>query len=112
MKRGLDLVQGAAFRTRLMGALGFAYGRAGKRQLANDVKRDLLKMRETSYVPSFELAQIEIGLDNPGGALACLEDAVRTHESFAIFLKVWPTFRPLRLEPRFRALLAQIGLDS
>ena len=112
LKRGLDLVQGAAFRTRLMGALGFAYGRAGKRQLASDVKRDLLKMREASYVPSFELAQIEVGLDNRGGALACLEDAVRTHESFAIFLKAWPTFRPLRSEPRFRALLAQIGLDS
>lgn len=69
-------------------------------------------MRETSYVPAFELAQIEIGIGNCGGALACLEHAVIGRESFAIFLKAWPSFRPLSVEPRFRGLLAQIGLDT
>ena len=68
-------------------------------------------MRETSYVPSFELAQIEMGAGNPAGALACLEDAVVKRESFGIFLKAWLSFRPLWAEPRFRSLLAQIGLE-
>lgn len=67
-------------------------------------------MRETSYVPSFELAQIEIGTGNTAGALACLENAVIGRESFAIFLRSWRTFAPLRSEPRFTSLLAQIGL--
>lgn len=68
-------------------------------------------MRETSYVPSFELAQIEMGLGNHSGALACLEHAVIHRDSYAIFLKTWNTFAPLRQQPRFQALLAQTGLD-
>ena len=67
---------------------------------------------EAADVPAFELAQIEIGIGNSGGALACLEHAVIGRESFAIFLKAWPSFRSLRAEPRFRGLLAQIGLES
>jgi serine/threonine-protein kinase len=112
LKQGLDLCPGAAFRSRLLGALGFVYGRWEKRQLADEVRRELDRMRETSYVPSFELAQIEMGLGNYAGALACLEHAVTHRESFAIFLKSWNTFKSLRKEPRFQALLAQIGLNS
>jgi len=67
-------------------------------------------MRETSYVPSFELAQIETGLGNYAGALACLEHAVVHRESYAIFLNTWNTFAPFRRESRFQGLLAQIGL--
>ena len=111
LKRGLDLCPGAAFRSRLLGALGFAYGRWGRKALADDVKRELEKMRETAYVPSFELAQSETGLGNYAGAVACLEHAVVHRDTYAIFLKSWNTFAPLRQLPRFRALLAQIGLD-
>jgi len=112
LKRGLELCSGAAFRSRLLGALGFVYGRWDKPQRAGEVKRELERNRQGSYVPSFELAQIEIGLGNRGGALACLEHAVATRESFAIFIKSWVPFRPLGTEPRFLALLAQIGLAS
>jgi serine/threonine-protein kinase len=111
LKLGLELCPGAAFRSRLLGALGFVYGRWGKRQLADDVRHELDRMRQTSYVPSFELAQIETGLGNYAGALACLEHAMIHRESYAIFLKAWNTFAPLRQDPRFQALLAQIGLD-
>jgi len=112
LKQGLERCPGAAFRTRLLGALGFVYGRWGKKDAAADVKRELLRMRETSYVPSFELAQVEIGVGNTAGALACLEDSVINRESFAVFIKVWRSFRSLAPEPRYRALLAQIGLES
>jgi tetratricopeptide (TPR) repeat protein len=111
LKKGLELCPGVAFRTRLLGALGFVYGRLGKRQLADGVRHELERMRETSYVPSFELAQIEMGLGNHSGALACLEHAVIHRDSYAIFLKTWNTFAPLRQQPRFQALLAQTGLD-
>ena len=109
LKQGLELCPGAAFRSRLLGALGFVYGRAGKKSLAEGVRHELERMRQTSYVPSFELAQIETGLGNHAGALACLEHAVTHRESYAIFLKTWNTFEPLRQEPRFNALVAQIG---
>ena len=112
LKQGLELCQGAAFRARLLGALGFTYGVAGQRQRVDDVKRELGRMRETGYVPSFELAQIEIGIGNSAGALACLESAVIGRESFAIFLKSWRSFAPLLSESRFSSLLAQVGLGS
>jgi hypothetical protein len=67
-------------------------------------------MRQTSYAPSFELAQIEMGFGNHAGALACLEHAIVHRDSYAIFLKTWNTFAALRQQPRFQALLAQIGL--
>jgi hypothetical protein len=62
-------------------------------------------------VPSFELAQIEIGAGDLEAALASLENAVARRESFAIFLKSWVSFKPVRAEPRFRALLPRIGLE-
>jgi serine/threonine-protein kinase len=111
LKQGLERCPGAAFRSRLLGALGFVYGRCGKRTLAEGIRRELDKQRERSYVPSFELAQIEVGLGNYAGALTCLEHAVVHRDSYAIFLKSWSTFAPLRSQPRFRALLPQIGLD-
>jgi serine/threonine-protein kinase len=111
LKQGLELCPGAAFRSRLLGALGFVYGRWGKRTLADGIRRELERQRERSYVPSFELAQIEVGLGNYAGALACLEHAVVHRDSYAIFLKSWNTFAPLRPHPRFQALLPQIGLD-
>jgi tetratricopeptide (TPR) repeat protein len=111
LKQGLELCPGTAFRSRLLGALGFVYGRWGKHERAHEVRSELERMRQMSYVPSFELAQIETGLGNYAGALACLEHAVFHRESYAIFLKTWNTFAPLRQDPRFQALLAQIGLD-
>jgi serine/threonine-protein kinase len=112
LKQGLDLCQGTAFRSRLLGALGFTYGRAGKRDGVEAVRRELTRMREGGYVPSFELAQIEIGTGNAGGALACLENAVIGRESFAVFLRSWRSFASIRSESRFQGLLAQVGLAS
>lgn len=110
LKHGLELCPGKAFRSRLLGALGFAYGQSGKTPAALEVKRELEAMRQTAHVPSFDLAQVELGLGNRAGALTCLEHAVTTRETYCIFLKAWPSFRPLHGETRFQALLAQLGL--
>jgi tetratricopeptide (TPR) repeat protein len=49
LKRGLELCQGRAFRSRLLGALGYAYGRWGKSQAALDVRRELEGMRPAAW---------------------------------------------------------------
>jgi hypothetical protein len=69
-------------------------------------------MREHSYVPAFEAAQIEMGVGNLDRALALLEEGVANRDSYAVFLKAWLSFKPLRGEPAFRRLLARIGLES
>jgi serine/threonine-protein kinase len=112
LMRGLESCPGAAFRSRLLGALGYVYGRWGKQDRVDQVKHQLDEMRQRSYVPSFEAAQIEMGVGNLEGALALLEHGVANRDSYAVFLKAWLTFKPLRGEPAFRRLLARIGLDS
>lgn len=112
LQKGLELCLGAAFRSRLLGALGLTYGLAGKRREAETIKQELERVRFTGYVSSFELAQIEVGLGNDAGALACLEHAVVTRDGYAVFINVWNTFARLRDQPRFQALVAQVGLDS
>jgi serine/threonine protein kinase/TolB-like protein/cytochrome c-type biogenesis protein CcmH/NrfG len=112
LQQGLKLCPGAAFRARLLGALGFTYGQSGNRARADEVTHELERLRQSSYAPSFEFAQIEMGVGNHSAALTYLEDAVVHRESFAIFLNAWNTFAPLRPQPRFQALLAQIGLAA
>jgi serine/threonine-protein kinase len=110
--RGLELCPGAAFRSRLLGALGFMYGRWGKRDRVDEIKQQLDGMRQHSYVPAFEAAQIEMGLGNLEQAVALLEDGVAKRDSYAVFLNAWLSFKPLRGHPAFRRLLARIGLES
>jgi tetratricopeptide (TPR) repeat protein len=112
LMRGLELCPGAAFRSRLLGALGYVYGRWGKRDRVDHVKHQLDEMRQRSHVPAFEAAQIEMGIGNLEGALALVEQGVANRDSYAVFLKAWLSFKPLRGEPAFRRLLARIGLDS
>ena len=112
LTRGLELCPGAAFRSRLIGALGYIYGRRGRRDRVDDLKRDLDRMRQHSYVPAFELAQIEMGAGNLKGALALLDEGVSNRDSYAVFLKSWISFKPLRAEPAFQRLLTRIGLKS
>ena len=111
LTRGLELCPGAAFRSRLLGALGYVYGRWGKRDRVETVKHELDRMRQRAYAPAFEMAQIEMGVGNPAGALALLDEGVANRDSYAVFLKAWLSFKPLRNEPAFRRLLARIGLE-
>ena len=100
LTHGLELCPGAAFRSRLLGALGYVYGRWGKRDRVETVKRELDRMRQRAYAPSFEMAQIEMGVGNPAGALALLEEGVANRDSYAVFLKAWLSFKPLRQRAR------------
>jgi TolB-like protein/tetratricopeptide (TPR) repeat protein len=77
LRRGLELCPGAAFRSRLLGALGYVYGRWGRRDRVDAVTHELDRIREQSYVPAFEVAQIEVGRGNLDRALDLLEDGWR-----------------------------------
>lgn len=109
LRRGLELCEGRAFRARLLGALGHAHARAGDGDRAREVLGELRSLGDAAYAPSFELAQVHAGLGDASSALISLERAVEARGSFAIFLGVWPAFEPLRSEPRFQALLSQLG---
>jgi TolB-like protein len=108
LERGLDLCAGPAFRSRLMSALGFCYARGGKSHRAQGMLDDLVRLAGTTYVSPFDLAQVHAGRGDAEAALRCLDEVVATRDSFAVFLKVWPSFRCLRSEPRFDRILSRI----
>ncbi|MGE5729671.1 MAG: tetratricopeptide repeat protein, partial [Gemmatimonas sp.] len=94
----------------LMAARAHVFAVSGQRESAEAVLNDLLRGGAARYVSPCLLAQIYVGLDQPDRALACLERAADERAADLIWAGVRPVFDPLRLEPRFRALMSRLGL--
>ncbi|HEY9286120.1 MAG TPA: protein kinase [Pyrinomonadaceae bacterium] len=92
-------------------ALGYAYGRAGRRA---DAVRLLAEMEELSrsigYLPPFERAVVHTGLDDRDAAFAWLEKAYEERFASLPYLAVDPAFDRLRPDPRFGDLLRRLNL--
>jgi hypothetical protein len=56
------------------------------------------------------LAQVLIGLGREGDALAELEQGVEERATDLIWLGVRPSYDSIRQAPRFRSILADVGL--
>jgi hypothetical protein len=56
------------------------------------------------------MALIYAALDERGSALSALERALTDHSQMVGFINVDPGFDRLRDEPRFRAVVDQLGL--
>jgi tetratricopeptide (TPR) repeat protein len=92
----------------ILGALGQTYGLAGRIGDARGVLEELTQLARSRCVPATCLALNHLGLGECDRALELLEDGARHHEALAA-LKVHPAYDPLRGEPRFKALLRNLG---
>src|SRR5262245_1358565 len=90
--------------------LGHAYGRAGKHVQARDVLTELTALSEQRYVPPRLVAMVHAGLGDNDQAFFWLRKAVDELDAWIIFLKADSTFTTLRSDPRFDALLRDMGL--
>ncbi|WP_158277326.1 hypothetical protein [Opitutus sp. ER46] len=99
LHEALRLCPDAAFHTRILGTLGFCYGRWGKRREAQGVLRELHDLGQRRYVPRWDIAQVHAGLGDPTNAWRELEAAATGLESYALFTNVWPTLRELAQKP-------------
>ena len=91
-------------------ALGAAYAAAGRRDDAARCLTELETAARTRYVSPALEAQVLLGLGRSEDALTCLEQARDRRAAEMIWLAVRPTWAPLRSDPRFQALLTQVGL--
>jgi tetratricopeptide (TPR) repeat protein len=89
--------------------LGSAYGVAGRRPQALQALADLDQLESKRYVNPCAKACVQLGLGQTNAALELLERAYRERDSWIIVILVEPPFAPLRDEPRFRALLKNLG---
>ena len=97
--------------------VGYIYAKSGRRVEALKLVDTLTaSWRARNGDPAVSdvavgIAQIYAGLGDPGRALDWLERAVGT-DMYVGYLGIDPTFRSLRAERRFRALLKKVGLDK
>jgi Flp pilus assembly protein TadD len=91
--------------------LGWAYGRAGRRDAAERVLAELSAAPPERFVQPYARALVLVGLDRNDEALTWLEKGVDQHTEEVIFIKVDPAMDPLRSDPRFAALLRDLGLE-
>ena len=92
--------------------LGYLYARMGRMGDAEKVLQELDRRGEKVYVPAFHLATIYVGLGEKDQALTSLEKAYADRSVLLASIGVEPEFDSLRSEPRFAALLREIGLGK
>jgi TolB-like protein/Tfp pilus assembly protein PilF len=88
--------------------LGAAYAKAGQRQKAQEILKQLQTSKE--YVSPAELVALYAALGEREQAFASLEKAYAAHDLQLGYLGSDPSFDSLREDPRFKDLMRRVGL--
>jgi hypothetical protein len=73
--------------------------------------RRLTAMSGNRWVDPFDLSMVYVGLGDRDRALELLRKAWLERSPGLVFLKVEPMLDPLRSDPRFKALLRELGIE-
>ena len=108
-----EKAQAAFGRNSPYASLAHAYAKAGRVAAARAILAELLQSGESGqYVSPFSIAVAHMGLNEPELALDWLDKALLAHDDHLVGLAVEPRFASLREHPRFRTMLATIGLTG
>jgi serine/threonine-protein kinase len=91
--------------------LAYASARSGNKERALKALQELEQKSHKVYVPRYQIAAVYVGLNDKAKALDSLQQAFSNREEIIAFLKVDPTWDPLRSELRFQDLLHHAGLN-
>jgi TolB-like protein/DNA-binding winged helix-turn-helix (wHTH) protein/Flp pilus assembly protein TadD len=95
----------------VIGALIWAYARAGRRADALRLLGELKKRQQTGYIPAGAFVDAYLGLGDNDEAFVWFERAYEEQSNILIYIKVFPLYDPLRGDPRFQDLVRRVGLD-
>jgi serine/threonine-protein kinase len=95
-----------------VGLLGNCYAAAGRPEDARRLLTELQAASQSGYVPYVTRAIISLGLGEIEPALEFLEQSAHARETLVHYLKVFPSFAPVRGHARYEFLLAQLGLSE
>jgi class 3 adenylate cyclase len=95
-----------------LAVLAHAYASAGRKSEATEILQGLLERSKTSYIPSYWIALVYVGLAERDRAIAWLERAYEERSSWLVWIGVEPRFDPLRTDPRFLSLLRRMRLTD
>ena len=93
-------------------ALGYAYGKAQRRDEALRMLEQLDELAKDHYVPPMEFAVIYLGLGDATNAFIWLEKAYEERFLSLITIRVEPAFDHLRSDPRFTDLARRINVPA
>ena len=94
---------------RMLGELGFVHAVSGNRSALQTVLSQLRRLSKERYVSSFNLAMIAAGRGLMDEALDALHRSCKERTWDIAYLNHDPKLDSLRTDPRFGALLKQIG---
>jgi serine/threonine-protein kinase len=106
----LTAVEHSRGHSRSMAALGYAYAALGRRDDANEVLSDLRELSKKKRVSPYAMAELFVSLGETDHAFAWLDKALAAHEAWLVYINVEPWLDPVRADPRFRELVAKLGL--
>lgn len=108
-ERAVELSAGLA---EIVAGLGHAYGLAGEEKQARSVLTKLHALDKRWYVPPVQIAYVYVGLGEHEQALQMLQRAQQEHSWELVFVREEPWFDPLRSDPRFQKLLADMNFPE
>jgi TolB-like protein/Tfp pilus assembly protein PilF len=91
-------------------SLGYVYGKLGQTSSAERILNQMLDTSHSQYVSPFLIAVVYAGLNDKDRMFDWLKRSVETHDIAVVGLKVDPTFEEFKHDPRFEAILKEIGL--
>jgi hypothetical protein len=94
-----------------MAMVGVAHAKAGRVTEARASLAALTERSKTSYVSTVLLAQLHSALGDLGATLDALERARDARATDLVWIGVRPAFDAVRIDPRFEALVRQMGLS-
>jgi DNA-binding winged helix-turn-helix (wHTH) protein/Flp pilus assembly protein TadD len=99
--------------TPAMAVRGYLYGKTGRIDEALGVLAAFDTLAAGGgYASGYAVAVVHAGIGDRAAALSALERAVRERSHWLVWLKRDPRWDDIRSDPRFRALVTQVGLPS
>jgi tetratricopeptide (TPR) repeat protein len=92
--------------------LGYALGRAGNREEAEQILNRLDELRRTQYVSAMDSMLVTLALGQVDESLQWLERAIAERSGWVVYLKTDRRLDPLRDNPRFQSILERIELGK
>jgi serine/threonine-protein kinase len=92
--------------------LGYGYALSGQRGEAQRILDSLNKLSGEKHVPAHLFCVIYSALGDKDRAFDWMEKSFAERAVFQVYLKVTPTVKNLRSDPRFRDLVRRVGLPD
>jgi TolB-like protein/Flp pilus assembly protein TadD len=107
-----DAVRATAANEFFLGALGYCYAIAARREDATKVLDQMLEASKKRFVSAYWPAVINGTLGNHDEAFRLLEVAYREHAPLMAYTKVAPFFDEMRSDARFDVMMRKVGFPA